>query len=73
MTKEETAFRKRLEALPQMTNREAMEIVLEAARAWARYHKDGKKILEATYQMEDYKNDLMIEEPATGCDYGIGG
>ena len=63
-----------------MTNRKAMEIVLEAARAWARYHKDGKKILEATYQMEDYKNDLMRwdekadgTKPSTGCDYGIGG
>ena len=31
MTKEETAFRKRLAAKPQMTNREAMEIVLKLA------------------------------------------
>ena len=63
MTKEETAFRKRLEALPQMTNREAMEIVLGAARAYGqRSVEDCDKIFEAIYQMEDYKNDLMRKE-----------
>ena len=85
MTKEETAFRKRLEALPQMTNREAMEIVLKLAglgeKRAACYGYRGKRLtdkereqhLEAIYQMQDYMNDLMREEPATGCDYGIGG
>ena len=34
MTKEEIAFRKRLEALPQMTNREAMEIILGMAKEY---------------------------------------
>ena len=31
------------------------------------------KIFVAAAQMQDYMNDLMREEPATGCDYGIGG
>ena len=46
-----------------MTNKEAMEIVLEAARSYGqRSVEDCDKIFEATYQMEDYKNDLMREE-----------
>ena len=85
MTKEEIAFRKRLEALPQMTNREAMEIVLKLAEFGDSIAQvkglEGKRLtdkereqhLEAIYQMQDYMNDLMREEPATGCDYGIGG
>ena len=85
MTKEETAFRKRLEALPKMTNREAMEIVLKLAEfgdsiAQAKglegkrlTDKEREQYPEAIYQMQDYMNDLMREEPATGCDYGIGG
>ena len=81
MTKEEIAFRKRLEALPQMTNREAMEIVLRLASLGAQVEEDegvqsdidGMNNDEAIYRMQDYMNDLMREEPATGCDYGIGG
>jgi len=43
-----------------MTNKEAMEIVLEAARAYGqRSVEDCDKIFEATYQMEDYKNDVL--------------
>jgi len=49
-----------------MTNREAMEIVLEAAghRAdiLAPQNEKKDKILEAVYTMEDYMNDLMREE-----------
>ena len=71
-----------------MTNREAMEIVLEAAEKRADYHPQSDKILEAIGQMQNYMNDLMREElgekldeelyndlprPSTGCDYGIGG
>ena len=67
MTKEETAFRKRLEALPQMTNREAMEIILGMAKE---YNIDGisAEELEAINHMEDYMNDLMREEPSTGLE-----
>jgi chemotaxis regulatin CheY-phosphate phosphatase CheZ len=66
-----------------MTNREAMEIVLKMADGafgmqtyWEHYNDDGIKeddAREAIFQMQDYMNDLMREEPATGCDYGIGG
>ena len=59
-----------------MTNREAMEIVLVAAEKSAMnnfYGAEHKKIKEAIWQMQDYMNDLMREEPSTGCDYGIGG
>ena len=59
-----------------MTNREAMEIVLVAAEKSAFndfYNPEREKIKEAIWQMQDYKNDLMREEPSTGCDYGIGG
>jgi hypothetical protein len=45
-----------------MTNREAMEIVLEAAKKRADYHPQRDKILEAIWKMQDYKNDLMREE-----------
>ena len=74
MTKEETAFRKRLEALPQMTNREAMEIVLKLAEFGDSIAQvkglEGKRLTdkereqypEAIYQMQDYMNDLMREE-----------
>ena len=62
MTKEEIAFRKRLEALPQKTNREAMEIVLAAAEKRAEYHPQSDEILEAVYQIQDYMNDLMRKE-----------
>ena len=42
-----------------MTNKEAMEIVLEAARTYGqRSVEDCDKIFEATYQIEDYMNDL---------------
>ena len=65
MTKEETAFRKRLEALPQMTNREAMEIVLDMAnelRETCKVQREDVE-MEAIYQMQDYMNDLMrLEE-----------
>ena len=55
-----------------MTNREAMEMVLGMARE---HDIDGVSAeeVEAINQMQDYMNDLMREEPATGCDYGIGG
>ena len=61
-----------------MTNREAMEIVLELAQKGnsstdLSLYAGSDKALEAVYQMQDYMNDLMREEPATGCDYGIGG
>ena len=75
-----------------MTNREAMEIVLEAAGKRAEWldnvelnpcvhdneplTKDwgeADKVFVAAAQMRDYMNDLMREEPSTGCDYGIGG
>jgi len=45
-----------------MTNREAMEIVLEAAEKRADYHPRHDEILEAVYHMQDYMNDLMREE-----------
>jgi hypothetical protein len=45
-----------------MTNRQAMEIVLEAAEKRADYHPQHDEILEAVSQMEDYMNDLMKEE-----------
>ena len=58
-----------------MTNREAMEIVLNEAElnAVGEGGENGERIMEAVYQMQDYMNDLMREEPSTGCDYGIGG
>ena len=56
-----------------MTNREAMELVLEAAEKRAEYHPQRDEILEAVDVMKDYMNDLMREEQPTGCDYGIGG
>ena len=68
MTKEETAFRKRLEALPQMTNREAMEIVLDAAELYVTLMEEKsmdfkhEELDDAIWQMQDYKNDLMREE-----------
>ena len=79
MTKEETAFRKRLAAKPKLTNREAMETVLDAAELFITLMKEKsmdfkhEELDEAIWQMQDYMNDLMREEPATGCDYGIGG
>ena len=43
-----------------MTNKEAMEIVLEAARRYGqRSVEDCDEIFEATYQMQDYYNDVM--------------
>ena len=47
-----------------MTNREAMEIVLNEAElnATGEGGKNGERILEAIYQMQDYMNDLMREE-----------
>ena len=58
-----------------MTNREAMEIVLKMAEAYSKpmTDKEREQYPEAIYQMQDYKNDLMREEPPTGCDLGIGG
>ena len=63
-----------------MTNREAMETVLDAAELYITLMKEKsmdykcEELNDAIYQMEDYKNDLMREEePSTGCDYGIGG
>ena len=68
-----------------MTNREAMKIVLKLAELGDTTAQvkglEGKRLTdkereqypEAIYQMQDYMNDLMREEPATGCDYGIGG
>ena len=58
-----------------------MEIVLRLASLGAQVEEDegvqsdidGMNNYEAIYQMQDYMNDLMREEPATGCDYGIGG
>ena len=62
-----------------------MEIVLKLAEFGNRMSQvkglDGKRLTdkernqypEAIWQMQDYMNDLMREEPATGCDYGIGG
>jgi len=58
-----------------MTNRKAMEIVLDMAnelRETCKVQREDVE-MEAIYQMQDYMNDLMREEPATGCDYGIGG
>ena len=40
MAKEETAFRKRLAAGPQLTNREAMETVLDAAELFITLMKE---------------------------------
>lgn len=52
-----------------MSNREAMEIVLEAARAYGqRSVEDCDKIFEATYQMEDYKNDVMRDHSPSMMD-----
>jgi len=48
-----------------MTNKEAMEVVLAAAEKSALnnfYDAEHKKIKEAIWQMQDYKNDLMREE-----------
>tara|TARA_B100000214_G_scaffold360853_1_gene323656 strand:+ start:79 stop:216 length:138 start_codon:yes stop_codon:yes gene_type:complete len=43
-----------------MTNKEAMEIVLEAARLYGqRSVEDCDKIFEATCQMQDYYNDVL--------------
>ena len=42
-----------------MTNKEAMEIVLEAAERRADYHPEHDKILEAVCQMQDYYNDVL--------------
>ena len=64
-----------------MTNRKAMERVLKLAELGAQVEEDegvqsdvdGMNNYEAIYQTQDYMNDLMREEPATGCDYGIGG
>ena len=59
-----------------MTNREAMELVLQEATkqvlSGMELREHNEKVEEAIFQMEDYMNDLMREEP-TGCDYGIGG
>ena len=68
MTKEEIAFRKRLEALPQMTNREAMEIVLDAAELYVTLMEEKsmdfkhEHLDDAIWQIQDYKNDLMRKE-----------
>ena len=68
MTKEEIAFRKKLEALPQMTNREAMEIVLDAAELFITLMEEKsmdfkhEELDDAIWQMQDYKNDLMRRE-----------
>ena len=46
------------------TNREAMETVLAAAEKFAMnnfYDGEHKKIKEAIWQMQDYKNDVMEE------------
>ena len=66
MTKEETAFRKRLEALPQMTDREAMEMVLGMAETYSikEYGLEpdceaGKKQQVAIWKIRDYMNDLI--------------
>ena len=49
-----------------MTNKEAMEIVLEAAEhsadILAPQNDRKEKILEAVYQMQDYYNDVMEDE-----------
>ncbi len=45
-----------------MTNKEAMEIVLAAAEKSALnnfYGAEHKKIKEAIWQMQDYKNDVL--------------
>ena len=68
MTKEEIAFRKKLEALPQMTNREAMEIVLDAAELYVTLMEEKsmdfkhEHLDDAIWQIQDYKNDLMRKE-----------
>ena len=61
-----------------MTNREAMKIVLELVQKGnsstdLSLYAGSAKALEAVDVLQDYMNDLMREEPATGCDYGIGG
>ena len=47
----------------KMSNEEAMEIVLEAAEhssdILAPQNDRKEKILEAVYQMQDYRNDVM--------------
>ena len=58
-----------------MNTEQAMMIVLNMAkelRATCKVQREDVE-MEAIYQMQDYMNDLMREEPATGCDYGIGG
>tara|TARA_Y100000588_G_scaffold22000_1_gene22194 strand:+ start:957 stop:1133 length:177 start_codon:yes stop_codon:yes gene_type:complete len=54
------------EAKWEMTSREAMEIVLEAAEhssdILAPQNDRKEKILAAVYQMQDYMNDLMRED-----------
>ena len=68
MTKEETAFRKRLAAGPQLTNREAMETVLDAAELFITLMKEKsmdfkhEELDDAIWQMQDFKNDLMRKE-----------
>ena len=46
-----------------MTNKEALEIVLDAAEhssdILAPQNDRKEKILEAVYQMQDYRNDVM--------------
>ena len=45
-----------------MTNKEAMEVVLAAAEKSALnnfYGAEHKKIKEAIWQMQDYKNDVL--------------
>ena len=48
--------------MKEMTNREAMEIVLGAAEKRAEYHPQHDEILEAVDMIKDYMNDLMREE-----------
>ena len=57
-----------------MTNREAMETVLDAAELYITLMKEksmdykGEELNEAIWQMQDYKNDLMREELGTKLD-----
>jgi len=57
-----------------MKTREAFEIVLKMAHSsYSKNFGPDEREKVALEIAEDYVNDLMREEPSTGCDYGIGG
>ena len=73
-----------MKTMPQLTTREAMEIVLRLAEFGDSIaqvkgleqkrltDKEREEHHHAIFMMRDYMNDSMREAP-TGCDYGIGG